>query len=170
MSTNQPPRLLANSTIRCDRGVWSNTVLLIPDKDHCDGLLDIKCCHELGNEKWIRWEGIRLVVVEGGRGVGREIDLSPAAKSHCMCLSDREHYSQSQWINLPAAPHELFASFPPDKWSHSPAVHDGTFPIKAIWSGRCLRICFAAFRLRGSSSSATLTKTWLNAVMSRFWI
>lgn len=68
MSTNQPPRLPANSTIRCDGGVWSNTVLLMPDKDRCDGLLDIKCCHELGNGKWIRWEGIGLGVVEGGEG------------------------------------------------------------------------------------------------------
>lgn len=36
---------------------------------------------------------------------GREIDLSPAAKSHCMSLSDGEHYSQSLWINLTAVPH-----------------------------------------------------------------
>lgn len=35
-----------------------------------------------------------------------EIDLSPAAKSHCMSLSDGEHYSQSLWINLTAAPHD----------------------------------------------------------------
>lgn len=108
----------------------------------------------------------------GGRVVGREIDLSPAAKSHCMCLSDREHYSQSPWINSPAAVHDPVAFFPPNKWSHSPAVRDGrasgTLRIKTIWSGRCLRICFAASRLRGSSSSATLTKTWLNAVISRF--
>ena len=55
----------------------------------------------------------RVGVVEGGGGVvRREIDLSPAAKSHCMCLSDREHYSQSLWINLPAAPHDPVAFSP----------------------------------------------------------
>lgn len=40
---------------------------------------------------------------------GGEIDLSPAAKSHCMRLSDREHYSQSPWINSTAAPHDPVA-------------------------------------------------------------
>lgn len=45
-----------------------------------------------------------------GRGLlGGEIDLSPAAKSHCMSLSDKEHYSQSLWINSTAAPHDPFA-------------------------------------------------------------
>ncbi len=45
-----------------------------------------------------------------GRGMlGGEIDLSPAAKSHCMSQSDREHYSQSLWINSTAAPHDPFA-------------------------------------------------------------
>lgn len=58
------------------------------------------------------------------RLLGGEIDLSPAAKSHCMRLSDRQHYSQSLWINSTAAPHNPFA-FPPDKLSHSQAVHDG---------------------------------------------
>lgn len=38
-----------------------------------------------------------------------KIDLSPAAKSHCMSLSGEEHYSQSPWINLTAAPHDLAA-------------------------------------------------------------
>lgn len=38
-----------------------------------------------------------------------EIDLSPAAKSHRMRLSDRQHYSQSLWINSTAAPHDPFA-------------------------------------------------------------
>lgn len=51
----------------------------------------------------------------GDRVVGREIDLSPAAKFHCMWLSDREHYSQSQWINSPAAAHDPVAFSPPDK-------------------------------------------------------
>lgn len=45
----------------------------------------------------------------GGGVLGGEIDLSPAAKSHCMSLSDREHYSQSLWINSTAAPHDPFA-------------------------------------------------------------
>lgn len=35
-----------------------------------------------------------------------KIDLSPAAKSHCMSLSDGEHYSQSLWINSTAAPRD----------------------------------------------------------------
>lgn len=50
-----------------------------------------------------------------GLGIlGEEIDLSPAAKSHCMALCDREHYSQSLWINSVAVTHN-----PPDKLSHS---------------------------------------------------
>lgn len=69
----------------------------------------------------MRWDGLGLIVGRGflwwgggcgGGGVGREIDLAPAAKSHCMCLSDREHYSQSPWINSPAAPHDPVAFFP----------------------------------------------------------
>lgn len=83
----------------------------------------------------------RLVV-----GVGK-IDLSPAAKSHCTSLSDWEHYSQSPWINPTAASHNL-SRRPPDKLSHSQAVHDGrasrTLHIKpSPLSHGCLRICFA---------------------------
>lgn len=87
-----------------------------------------------------------MVVGRAAGLLGGEIDLSPAAKSHCMRLSDREHYSQSLRINSTAAPHDPFR-LPPDKLSHSQAVHDGrasrTFYIKTTRSGRCLRICFA---------------------------
>lgn len=38
-----------------------------------------------------------------------EIDLSPAAKSHRVSLSDGEHYSQSLWIISTAGPHDLSA-------------------------------------------------------------
>lgn len=37
----------------------------------------------------------------------RGIDSSTAVKSHCMSLSDKEHYSQSLWINLNSAPHHF---------------------------------------------------------------
>lgn len=89
VSTNQPSRLPANSPIRHDGGVWSNTALLTPDKDHRDGLLDIKCCHELGNEEWIRWEGLGLVVGEVGAGeLGEKlICLQLLSLIACACLT-----------------------------------------------------------------------------------
>lgn len=76
--------------------------------------------------------------------LGGEIDLSPAAKSHCMSLSDREHYSQSLWINSTAAPHDPFA-FPQTNYLIHKRCMMGE-PRECSISkpcNLCLRICFA---------------------------
>lgn len=79
-------------------------------KGQCEGLLDVPSDTVRGWEgqgKEVDAAGIGRLSGRGCRAaLGGEIDLSPAAKSHCMSLSDGEHYSQSLWINLTAAPHD----------------------------------------------------------------
>lgn len=66
----------------------------------------IRCCQGRRRDgRRGRWGGIGRLLGGGGMLRG-EIDLSPAANSHCMSPSDGEHYSQSQWINSTAAPHD----------------------------------------------------------------
>lgn len=112
----------------------------------------IRCCQEWRDRKRGRWGGVGCLLVMGGEGEGgwecseEKIDLSPAAKSHCMSLSGGEHYSQSLWINLTAAPHDLSACPQTNYLIHKqcmmgePQEHSIlNLPV----SRRCLRICFA---------------------------
>lgn len=92
--------------------------------------------------------------------------MSPAAKSHRMRLSDREHYSQSLWIKSTAAPHDPFA-FPQTNYLIRKQCMMGKPPECSLLtpphpsgSGRCLRICLhekSCLQVEGLRSCLTLT-------------
>jgi len=100
-------------------------------------------CHQTPSERRDKRK-----CVWGGTGWllgGGDIDLSPAAKSHCMSLSDGEHYSQSLWINSTAAPHNPPACPQTNYLIHKQCMMGEPRERSTLnpHSRRCRRICFA---------------------------